>query len=52
MPSVEYFLREVYKLRKFLMQIKIKISNKGLELLTVIKQIAYTGLFLIRRVLE
>ena len=34
------------------MQIKIKITNKGLGLLTVIKQVAYTGLFLIERVLE
>ena len=34
------------------MQIKIKITNKGPKLLIVIKQIAYTGLFLIGRVLE
>ena len=34
------------------MQIKIKITNKRLELPTVIKQIAYTGLFLTGRVLE
>ena len=52
MPSVEYYLGEVYKLKKFLMQIKIKIINKGLGLLTVIKQVAYAGLFLIERVLE
>ena len=37
MPSVKYFLGEVYKLRGFLMQIKIKITNKGLGLPTVIK---------------
>ena len=43
---------EVYKLKEFLTQIKIKIINKGLGLLIVIKQVAYTGLFLIRRVLE
>ena len=52
MPSVKYFLGEVYKLRGFLTQIKIKITNKGLRLPIVIKQVAYTGLFLIRRVLE
>ena len=52
MLSVEYFLGEVYKLRGFLMQIKIKIINKGLGLLIVIKQVAYIGLFLIRRVLK
>ena len=34
------------------MQIKIKITNKGLGLLMVIEQVAYTGLFLIGRVLE
>ena len=34
------------------MQIKIKITNKGLGLLMAIKQVAYTGLFLTRRVLE
>ena len=34
------------------MQIKIKIINKRLGLPTVIKQIAYIGLFLLGRVLE
>ena len=34
------------------MQIKIKIINKGLGLPIAIKQVAYTGLFLIERVLE
>ena len=43
---------EAYKLKGFLTQIKIKITNKGLGLLTVIEQIAYTGLFLTGRVLE
>ena len=37
MPLVEYFLGEVYKLKEFFMQIKIKITNKGLGLLIVIK---------------
>ena len=52
MLLIKHFLGEVYKLKKFLTQIKIKITNKGLGLLTVIKQIAYTELFLIERVLE
>ena len=52
MPSVKCFLREVYKLRKFLTQIKIKITNKGLGLLIAIKQVAYIKLFLIGRVLK
>ena len=29
------------------MQVKIKIINKGLRLLIVIKQVAYAGLFLL-----
>ena len=52
MPLVKYFLGEIYKLREFLTQIKIKITNKGLRLPTVIKQIAYVGLFLTGRVLK
>ena len=43
---------EAYELRGFLTQIKIKITNKGLGLLTVIKQVAYAELFLTGRVLE
>ena len=52
MLLVEYYLGEAYKLRGFLTQIKIKITNKGLGLLIVIKQVAYAGLFLTERVLE
>ena len=52
MLLVKCFLGEAYKLKGFLTQIKIKITNKGLGLLTVIKQIAYTGLFLMGRVLK
>ena len=37
MLSVKWFLGEVYKLRGFLIQIKIKIVNKGAELPIVIK---------------
>ena len=52
MPSVEYYLGEAYKLKGFLTQIKIKITNKELRLPTVIKQMAYAGLFLTERVLK
>ena len=52
MLSVEYYLGEVYKLKGFLIQIKIKITNEELGLLIVIKQVAYIGLFLMGRVLE
>ena len=34
------------------MQVKIKITNKGLGPLMSIKEVAYTGLFLLGRVLE
>ena len=52
MPLVKYFSGKAYKLKRFLIQIKIKIINKGLGLPTVIKQVAYAGLFLIGRVLK
>ena len=52
MLSVEYFIGELYKLKGFFIQIKIKIINKGLGLLIFIKQVAYVGLFLLGRVLE
>ena len=52
MLLVKYYLGEAYKLRGFLIQIKIKITNKGLGLPTVIKQVAYAGLFLSGRALK
>ena len=52
MLLIKYFSGEVYKLKRLLTQIKIKITNKGPGLLIVIKQVAYAGLFLIERVLE
>ena len=52
MLLVKYYLGEVYKLKGFLIQIKIKIINKGPGLLIVMEQVAYAGLFLIERVLK
>ena len=52
MLSVKYFTGKLYKLKGFLIQVKIKITNKGPGLLIAIKQVAYTGLFLLGRVLE
>ena len=49
---VKRFLGEVYKLRGFLTQINIKITNKGPGLPIAIEQVAYAGLFLTERVLE
>ena len=43
---------EAYKLKGFLTQIKIKITNKGPGLPIVIEQITYIGLFLTERVLK
>ena len=37
MLLVKWFLGEVYKLKGFLMQVKIKIVNKGAGLLIVIE---------------
>ena len=52
MLLVEYYLGEAHKLKGFLTQIKIKITNKGPGLPTVMEQVAYAGLFLTERVLE
>ena len=52
MLLVKHFSKKVYKLKGFLTQVKIKIINKGLRLLTIIKQVAYIGLFLLSKVLE
>ena len=52
MLLIKQFLGEVYKLRGFLTQIKIKIVNKRAGLPIVIKPMAYTELFLLGRVLE
>ena len=52
MLLVKRFSGEVYKLKEFLIQVKIKIVNKGVDLPTVIKQVVYAGLFLSERALE
>ena len=52
MLLVKYFLKDIYKLKRFLTQVKIKIVNKRLGLLIVIKQVVYTGLFLLEKALE
>ena len=52
MLLVKYFSGEAYKLREFLTQIKIKITNKGPGLPIAIKQVAYAGLFLTKKVLK
>ena len=37
MLLTKYFTKELYKLKEFLTQIKIKITNKKLKLLILIK---------------
>ena len=50
--SVKHFSGKVYKLRGFLIQVKIEIINKGLKLPIIIKQVAYARLYLSGKVLE
>ena len=50
--SIKCFSGNIYKLKEFLTQSKIKIVNKGLGLLIVIEQVAYIGLFLLKRALK
>ena len=49
---VKYFLKEAYKLKGFLTQIKIKITNKGLGLPTAIKQNSLYRIILNRKGVE
>ena len=43
---------ELYKLKEFFTQIKIKITKKVLRLLIVIKRVAYIGLLLLKQILK
>ena len=42
---------ELYKLKIFFTQIKIKVINKELNLLIIIKQVVYARLFLLGKIL-
>ena len=48
MLLIKRLSRDKDKLKGFLTQVRIKIINKGLGLLILIKQIACIGLFLLR----
>ena len=52
MLLIKRFSGDIYKLRGFFMQVKIKITNKGLGLPMVIEQVAYIRLFLLKRALK
>lgn len=43
---IKRFKGDKNKLKGFLMQINIKINNKGLGLLILMEQVVYVGLFL------
>jgi len=52
MLSIEKFNRDQLKLKGFLMQIKIRIDNKGLKLATPFNKIIYAGMHLIGKPFE
>jgi len=52
MPLIEKFNRNQFKLKEFLTQIKIKINNKGLKLVTPFNKIIYAGMHLIGKPLK
>ena len=52
MPLIKKFNRDQLKLKEFLMQIKIRIDNKGLKLATPFNKIIYAGMYLIGKPLK
>ena len=52
MLAVKRFNRIRLKLKGFLIQIRLKLYNKGYKVLTQAKAVAYTGLFLLSKALE
>jgi len=46
MPAIKKFNRDWLKLKKFLMQIKIRINNKRFQLTTPFNKIIYAGMHL------
>ena len=50
--SIKWFIGERLKLKEFLIQIYFKITQKGVKLPIFMDQVAYTGLFLIGKVLK
>ena len=52
MPSIKKFNGDQFKLKGFLTQIKIRINNEGLKLVTPFNKIIYTGMHLIGKPLK
>ena len=46
MPLIKRFNKTRLKLKRFLTQIKIKVNNKGLRLLTLLEKVSYIRIFL------
>ena len=52
MPAIKKFNGDQLKLKGFLMQIKIRIDNKGLKLITPFNKVIYVGMHLIKKPLK
>ena len=52
MLVVKKFNRTRLKLRRFLIQIRLKLYNKGHKVFILANAVAYTGLFLLKRALK
>jgi len=52
MPLIEKFNRDQLKLKGFLTQIKIRINNEGLKLVTPFNKVIYAGMHLIGKPLK
>ena len=52
MLLIKRFVRDKYKLKGFLIQIRMKVLYKGTKLVQLSNQVAYIGLFLMGWVLE
>jgi len=52
MPLIEKFNKDWLKLKGFLMQIKIRIDNKELKLVTPFDKVIYIGMHLIGKPLK
>jgi len=52
MPLIEKFNRDQLKLKEFLMQIKIRINNERLKLVTPFNKVIYAGMHLIGKPLK
>ena len=52
MPLIKHFIKNIFKLKGFLIQVKIRINNKGFRLPTPLKKVAYTGIYLTKKALK